>query len=156
MSFSPLYIFMCVTIRNSVYSLSLSFLGIVLIIVHSTHLTCLPRWLSSKESACQCRRHKRHGFNPWVGKIPWGERLLTPVFWPGEFHGLYSPWDHKELDTTEWLSHCLKSVYPPPVACGSLGWPPIRFRFDSQILELDEFWIAPSREGRRNIPRWVL
>ena len=29
----------------------------------------------------------------WVGKIPWRrERLPTPVFWPGEFHGLYSPW----------------------------------------------------------------
>ena len=28
----------------------------------------------------------------------------TPVFWPGEFHGLYSPWDLKELDTTEQLS----------------------------------------------------
>ena len=40
-----------------------------------------------------------------VGKIPWRrERLPTPVFWPGEFHGLYSPWGCKELDTTEWLS----------------------------------------------------
>ena len=38
----------------------------------------------------------------WVGKIPWrGERLPTPVFLPGEFHGLYSPWGHKESDTTE-------------------------------------------------------
>ena len=27
-------------------------------------------------------------------------RLPTPVFWPGEFHGLYSPWGHKELNTT--------------------------------------------------------
>ena len=28
----------------------------------------------------------------WVGKIPWRrERLPTPVFWPGEFHGLYRP-----------------------------------------------------------------
>jgi len=36
---------------------------------------------------------QRTGFDPWVGKIPWGrERLPTPVFWPGEFHGLYSPW----------------------------------------------------------------
>ena len=27
----------------------------------------------------------------WVGKIPWRrERLHTPVFWPGEFHRLYS------------------------------------------------------------------
>ena len=28
----------------------------------------------------------------WVGKIPWRrESLPTPVFWPGEFHGLHSP-----------------------------------------------------------------
>ena len=32
------------------------------------------------------------------GKIP------TPVFWPGEFHELYSPWGQKELDKTEQLS----------------------------------------------------
>ena len=41
--------------------------------------------------------------NPWRR-----ERLSTPVFWPGEFHGLcsvlYSPWGHRELDTTEKLS----------------------------------------------------
>ena len=45
------------------------------------------------------------GFNPWVGKIPWRrERVPTPIFWPGEFHGLYSPWGCKESDTTERLS----------------------------------------------------
>ena len=52
-------------------------------------------------------RCRRHGFDPWVGKIPWRrERLPTPVLWPGESHGLYSPWGHKESDTTErlWLS----------------------------------------------------
>ena len=27
-----------------------------------------------KESACQCRRHKRHGFNLWVRKIPWNKK----------------------------------------------------------------------------------
>ena len=33
---------------------------------------------------------------PWVGKISWTrERLPIPVFWPGEFHGLYSPWGHR-------------------------------------------------------------
>ena len=32
------------------------------------------------------------------------ERLPTPVFWPGEFHGLYNPWGHKESDMTEQLS----------------------------------------------------
>ena len=37
--------------------------------------------------------------------MPWRrERLPTPVFWPGEFHGLCSLWGCKELDTTEWLS----------------------------------------------------
>ena len=36
------------------------------------------------------------GFDPWVGKTPWRrERLPTPVFWPGEFHGLYSLWGHR-------------------------------------------------------------
>ena len=30
--------------------------------------------------------------------------LLTPVFWPQEFHGLYTPWGHKESDTAELLS----------------------------------------------------
>ena len=41
----------------------------------------------------------------WVGKTPWRkERILTPVFWPKEFHGPYNPWGHKELDTTGQLS----------------------------------------------------
>ena len=36
--------------------------------------------------------------------MPWRrERLPTPVFWPGEFHGLCSPRGHKE-DTTAQLS----------------------------------------------------
>ena len=41
----------------------------------------------------------------WAGKIPWRkERLPTPVFRPGEFHGVYSPWGCKESDMTERLS----------------------------------------------------
>ena len=40
-------------------------------------------------------------FDPWVGKISRRrERLATPVFWPGEFQGLYSPWGCKESDAT--------------------------------------------------------
>ena len=46
-----------------------------------------------------CLQCRRPGFDPWVGKIPWRrERLPTPGFWPEEFHGLFSPWDRKELD----------------------------------------------------------
>ena len=49
--------------------------------------------------------HWRPQFDSWVGKILWRrDRLPTPVFWPREFHGLYGPWGHKELDTTERLS----------------------------------------------------
>ena len=46
------------------------------------------------------------GSNPWVGKIPWRrEWLPTPVFWYGEFRGVYSPWGLKELDMIERRSH---------------------------------------------------
>ena len=37
----------------------------------------------------------------WVQSLGWEDPLekgSTPVFWPGEFHGLNSPWGHKELD----------------------------------------------------------
>ena len=50
-------------------------------------------------------QYGRPGFDPWVGKILWRkERLPTPVLWHGDLHGLYGPWGHKELDTTERLS----------------------------------------------------
>ena len=44
------------------------------------------RFWASLMAHLQCGRP---GFDPWVGKIPWRrERPPTPVFWPGEFHGL--------------------------------------------------------------------
>ena len=47
--------------------------------------TC--RWYSGKESACQCRRHRRHGFKAQAGKIPWRRKWQpTPVFLPGKSH----------------------------------------------------------------------
>ena len=61
-----------------------------------------PGGASGKESTNQCRRCKRHGFNPWVRKIPWRRKWQpTPVFLPGESHGYrslvgYSPWGHKK------------------------------------------------------------
>ena len=58
-------------------------------------------WLSGKESACQCRRHR---FNPWVGKISWSRKWqTTPVVLPGKYHGQrslggYSPPGHKTVE----------------------------------------------------------
>ena len=52
-----------------------------------------------KESACNAGDP---GLISWVRKIPWRkERLPIPVFWPGEFQGLYNPWGRKESDTIE-------------------------------------------------------
>ena len=44
-----------------------------------------PDGASSKEFSCQYRRHKRCGFDPWVGKITWRKRAWEsiPVFLPG-------------------------------------------------------------------------
>ena len=72
----------------------------------------LPRGLSGKESACQCRRH---GFDFWVGKIPWRrEWRPTPVFLPGKSirqRSLvdYSPRGHRRIKHNGEKEHaCLK------------------------------------------------
>ena len=65
------------------------------------HLPCrLPWWLSGKEPVCQCRRH---GFHPWVRKIPWRRKWQpTPIYLPEKSHGQrslvgYSPWGHRRV-----------------------------------------------------------
>ena len=79
--------------------------------VTQRHLICIcqknhpsiPGSPNSKEPTCQCRRHKRCGFSPWVGKIPWRKAWqTTPLFLPGESHGQRKlTWGHKESDETE-------------------------------------------------------
>ena len=84
---------------------------------------------AQKYSIClQCRRRKRHGFDPWVGKIPCRRNWQPiPVFLPEKSHGQrslagHSLWGHKESDTTECVHTCARmhihtcthlSVYPP-------------------------------------------
>ena len=69
----------------------------------------LPKWCRGKESACQCRRLKRHQFNPWVRKIPKGgnssgfqdsclENFMKRGTWRATVHG------SQKSDKTEWLS----------------------------------------------------
>ena len=73
---------------------------------HEDHLG-IPRWCSGKDPACQCRRRKRHGLDPWVGKVRWRRKWQpAPVFLPGKLRGQrslvsYSLRGHKESDTTE-------------------------------------------------------
>ena len=62
-----------------------------------------PGGSGGKESAYPCRGRE---FVPWVRKIPWRRKWQpSPVLLPGESRGQrslagYSPWDHKESDTT--------------------------------------------------------
>ena len=77
---------------------------------------------SGKEPSCQCRRGKKHGFYPWVGKIPW-KRAWQPtlVFLPGESHGQRSlvgyRWtQQKRLSTHPGIKssvRCVLWIYPP-------------------------------------------
>ena len=88
---------------HQILDLSLKQAGFTSVPVSVAHrkFVGFPSGSAGKESL-QCGRP---GFDPWVGKILWRrEQLPTPVFWPGEFHGLFSPWGHKESGTTERLS----------------------------------------------------
>ena len=73
-----------------------------------------PCGSAGKESACNVRDL---GSVPGLGRSPRegkgyplhysgleNSKVPTPLFWSGEFQGLYSPWGRKESDTTEQLS----------------------------------------------------
>ena len=66
----------------------------------------LPQWLSGKEAACIEESQKMQVW--FLGQEDTLEQgmALTPVFLPGKSRGQmslvgYSPWGHKESDTTE-------------------------------------------------------
>ena len=71
----------------------------------------LPRWPSGKESACQFRRCRRRGFDPWVSKIPSRRKWQpTPVFLPGKSQAqrrpvAYISLGRKVLDMTQRLNN---------------------------------------------------
>ena len=65
-SFFVVYMYVCVCVYIYIY-------------------ICFLVGASGREPICQCRRHKRLRFNPWVRKIPWGIAWQpTPVFLLGE------------------------------------------------------------------------
>ena len=60
-----------------------------------------PCGSAGKDSACNVGDL---GLIPGLRRPPGEEGKSTlpiPVFWPSEFHRLYSPWGPKGLDTTE-------------------------------------------------------
>ena len=95
-----------------------------------------PSSPNGKKPACQYKRCKRHGFDPWVGEVCWRRKWPpTPVFWPAESHGQrnlasYSPRGHEESDTTEHThTHTQRQrdyegiEMGPPCLCRSPGTP---------------------------------
>ena len=78
------------------------------LLLHSYKKFKVPQWLSAKEPAFQ---HRRLGFEPWVGKIPWrGKWQPAPVFLLRQSQGQrslagYRPWSPKESDMAEWLNN---------------------------------------------------
>ena len=101
--------------------------GALLSTVYTLLYYVLPtRWLSGKESACQCRSCK---FNSWVvGKIPWRRKWQPiPVFLPGKFHGHrslagYSPQGHKRE------GHNLAAEQQPPLPLITITMPTLQMR----------------------------
>ena len=77
---------------------------------------------SGKEPTCQCRRHKRLGFNPWVRKTPWRRAWQpTPVSLPGESHGLWAWWTtvhsvKKSQIGLKWLHMYAYKLFQPSLA----------------------------------------
>ena len=72
---------------------------------------------SGKNLACQHTRCKRHGFDPWVRKIPWSRNWQLPLVFlsrksvdRGAWRG-YSRWGHKESDTNEQLNSKTKILH---------------------------------------------
>ena len=84
----------------------------------------LPWWLRRERICLQCRRH---WFDLWVGRIPWGrEWQPAPAFLPmDEFYGWsslvgYSPKVRKESDTTEWLTCIHTCTHAQSLRCVQL------------------------------------
>ena len=58
--------------------------------IHNVLATGLPRCTGGKEPSCKCKRHKRHGLNPWVRKIPWRR-----AWQPTQYSCLKNPMDRR-------------------------------------------------------------
>ena len=83
--------------------------------------TGISMWLSGKESPCQWRKSRRHGFEPWVRKISWSRKWQpTPVFLPGESHGQRSLVGYSPVQFSSVAQSCLTLC--DPMDCSMPGF----------------------------------
>ena len=101
LSICHIFVYLFITCLST-YSLSVShiYLAFYYLSIYLYHMWCvLPRWCIGKEFTCQCRRHRRLRFDPWVGKIPQRRKWQpTPVLLPEKLYeqkslaGSWGPW----------------------------------------------------------------
>ena len=83
-----------------------------------TQISCAKgSLLHCRQILCQLSHQRillqygRHGFYPWVGKSPWRrEQLFIPVSWPGQFHGLCSPWGSQRV-RHDWVTFTFTTLH---------------------------------------------
>ena len=118
--------------------------------VHGILQARILEWVALPfEPACQCRRHKIHGFDPWVGKIPCRRAgQLTPVFLVALFA---TPWTVAHQATGP-LPMAFPLPFPSP---GDLPNPGMEL--GSPALQADSLSTQPSGKPRNvRIPAYNL
>ena len=94
-----------------------------------------PGVTSGKEPACQFRRHKSLGFDPWVGKIPWRSSWQpTSVFLPGESSWTEEPGRLQSIESESWTWLKQWACWCTP----GISWLPT-FAFQSPIMKRNSF-----------------
>ena len=112
--------------------------------------TGLTRWHSGKDSACQCRTHRRHGFDPLEYEMATHSNILAwKMSWtPQRSLAGYSPWGRKEWDTTEQLrvrAHTRTHTHTHTRTHTHTEWfPPFGVRgghfFLSTVMSMESHW----------------
>ena len=118
----------------------------------------LPRWLSGKESACQCRGL---GFNSWVRKIPWRRKWQsTPVFLPGKSHGQRSLLGCRGSQKSQTQLSDLAHTWQIITSWGSLFWKNFsegrRWFLETRQLKIDCFWWNVNSKISQRLRKSVL
>ena len=106
-----LCIFLCISLYLPLYIYFLYILFIYHIFLYWAFL------VAQRLRIClQCRIHRRPGFDPWVGKIPWRRACQpTPVLLPGESHGQAIHRVAKSLTRLKWLSTHIIYIFSKPL-----------------------------------------
>ena len=83
----------------------------------------VPLGASGKEPACQCRRGKRCGFEPWIVKMPWRRaQQSTPVSLPAESYGQRSLADYIQSMRLQRVGHNWSDLAYKHTAVASGRW----------------------------------